>query len=262
MAMTTKVKDFLRVVSTTLQDANPQFTRWTEVELVNYANFGQVAIATYLPQAGSRIDAMRLQPGTRQDLTKVLTANILPGDGSAAADTYGIALLEVVRNMGANGSTPGRAVRPVDRASKDADDPLWHTIAGTEVREFVADKNVPKAFYVSPGAHAVTPVWVEVSWMAEPKRIPAGGEPGSENYKFDTGNNTLLGINDQFVEDLHNYVVAVALLKGSKNTVNLPKSQAHTGLFLSSINAQASALTGVNPNLKTLPLAAEALGGS
>lgn len=258
MAMTTKVKDFLRMVSTTLQDANPQFSRWTEVELVNYANFGQVAIATYLPQAGSRIDAIRLQPGTRQDLTKILAANIIPGDGSVAADTFGIALLDVVRNMGANGSTPGRVIGDVDRASKDADDPDWHTSVGTEVREYVFDKATPKAFYVSPGVHPVTAVWAEVAWMAEPKRIPAGGEPGSEHYKFDGADVTVLGINDQFVEDLHNYVIALALMKGSKNTVNLPKAQAHASLFISSINAQASALTGVNPNLKTLPLAAGA----
>jgi hypothetical protein len=71
----------------------------------------------------------------------------------------------------------------------------------------------------------------------------------------------MLGINDQYVEDLHNYVVAIALMKGSKNMQNLPKAQAHAALFTASINAQAAAATGVNPNLKLLPFAAE-LGAS
>lgn len=254
MAMTTLVKTFLRSVSTTLQDIAPQFSRWTEIELVNYANYGQLAIAKYLPQAGSRVDSIRLQPGTRQDLTKVLTANIIPGDGSAAADTNGIALLDLVRNTGANGSTPGRVISIVDRDTLDSNDPDWHTRVGTAVREYVYDKELPKVFWVSPGVHAVTQVWVDVEWLVEPKRIPAGGEPTAENYKYDGASTTLLGIHDQFVEDLHNYVVAVALLKGSKNTVNAAKAQMHAGLFISSINAQGTVLTGVNPNLKQLPM--------
>lgn len=261
MAMTTLVKTLLRSVSTTLQDIAPQFSRWTEVELVNYANYGQLAIAKYLPQAGSRVDAIRLQPGTRQDLTKILTANIVPGDGSAAADTNGIALLDVVRNMGATGATPGRVIRIVDRDTLDSNDPDWHTRVGTAIREYVFDKSMPKVFWVSPGVHGVTQVWADIAWLAEPKRIPPGGEPTAEVYKYDGASTTVLGIHDQFVEDLHNYVVAVALLKGSKNNVNVPKAQTHAGLFISSINAQATVLTGVNPNLKQLPFA-DAAGGA
>ncbi|HEY1129135.1 MAG TPA: DUF6682 family protein [Roseateles sp.] len=259
--MTTLVRTFLRSVSTTLQDIAPQFSRWTEIELVNYANYGQMAIAKYLPQAGSRVDAIRLKPGTRQDISKVLAAHIVPGDGTVAVDTIGIALLDVVRYMGTNGSTPGRVVRLVESETLDALDPDWHTKAEAVVREYVFDKQLPKVFYVSPGVHAVTPVWVEISWLAAPRRIPAGGEPGAEAYRFGGGSNELLGIDDLFVEDLQNYVVAVALLKGSKNNVNLPKAQTHTGLFISSINAQASVLTGVNPNLKQLPFA-DVAGGA
>ena len=58
MGATTLVKTFLRSVCTTLQDISPQFSRWPEHELVIYANYGQMAIAKYLPQAGSRSDAI------------------------------------------------------------------------------------------------------------------------------------------------------------------------------------------------------------
>lgn len=259
MAMTTLVRSFLRTVGTTLQDIVPQYSRWTEIELVTYANFGQMAIAKYLPQAGSRVDAVRLQPGTRQDFTKILAANILPGDGSAAADTFCMALLDIPRNMGINGTTPGRVIRPVDRETKDNNDPDWHLASKADVvvREFVSDRNLPKVCYVSPPVHAATAVWVEVAMLAEPKRITAGGEPGAEIYRYDGASAALLGVNDQFVEDLHNYVVAIALTKGSKNNINMAKAQSHAGMFISSINAQASVLTGVSPNLKTLPFAAE-----
>lgn len=265
--MTTLVRTFLGSVSTVLQDISPQWSRWPEAELVVYANYAQRAIAKYLPQAGSRADAIQLTPGTKQDLTKVLAAKIKPGDGSTAADTYGIALLDVIRNMGADGATPGRVVRICDRYAKDTNDPDWHTKVGTVVREFIYDKALPRVFYAVPGVHASTPVWVEVQWMAEPTRIPDGGVPGSEKYNADgTGAsatpNALMGIHDQFIEDAQNYVVAMALLKGSKAFQNVPKAQIHAGLFTASINAQAAVLTGVNPNLKTLPLSDQIPGGA
>lgn len=257
MAISTKVRTLFKSVSTTLQDISPQFTRWPEQEMVIVANYGQMALAKYLPQAGSRIDAIKLQAGTRQDLTKVLAANIKPGDGSAAADAFGITLLDIVRNMGADGATPGRIVRICDQDTKDSNDPDWHTRTGAVVREFIFDKAMPKVFWVVPGVPVGGNVWVDINWLAEPTRIPDGGLPGAEVYAADGASNVLLGINDQFVEDLHNYMVGMLLLKGSKNTENVAKAQLHAGLFTQSLNAQVTVLTGVNPNLKQLPGAAE-----
>jgi hypothetical protein len=263
VSITTKVRVFLRSVCTTLQDISPQYTRWPEQELVSYANYGQLAMAKYLPQVGARLDAIKLQPGTRQDLALVLAANIIPGDGAAAADTAGIGLIAgPVRNMGANGLVPGRAARLIEARALDAIDPDWHTRTGAAVTEYAFDRQLPKVFWVAPGVPAGgAAVWLQLPWLAEPRRIPEGGEAGAEVYKFDGASAVMLGINDQYVEDLHNYVVAIALMKGSKNMQNLPKAQAHAALFTASINAQAAAATGVNPNLKLLPFAAE-LGAS
>lgn len=260
MAISTKVKDFLWGVSTTLQDISPQFTRWTEREMVIAANFAQRAIAKYLPQAGSRVDAVKLSAGTKQDLTKVLAANIKPGDGSAAVDTLGIALLGVVRNMGSDGLTPGRVIRLVDRYTKDTNDPDWHTKTGAVVREFVANKDTPRVFYVVPGVTGS--VWAEIEWMAEPKAIADGGAPAAERYVTGgAGENDLMGIHDQFMDDAHNYVVAFLSMKRSKSTFNGQLAAQHTAAFTSSINAQATVLTGVNPNLKALPFAEQLAAG-
>jgi len=257
MAITTLVQTFLHSVGETLQDISPQFSRWPERELVIYTNYGQMALAKFLPQAGSRVDVVRLLPGTKQDFTKILEANIKPGDGSTPADTYGIAVLGMSRNMGADGLTPGRVIRVVDRYTKDTNDPLWHTKTGTTVLEFMADSNTPRVVYVTPGIPTSPTVWAEVPWMAEPTRVPAGGAPGSEVYPYNpgAGSTVLLGIQDQFVEDLHNYVVAMCLMKGSKLNQNLAKASNHVSLFTASVNAQATVLTGVNPNLKALPFA-------
>lgn len=251
--ITTKVREFLHGVCTTLMDMTPQYSRWTEVELVRYTNLGQLAIATYLPMAGARIDAIKLVPGPVQDLTMVPSSRIIPGDGSTPADTYGISLIELVHNLGTDGDTLGKPISVVDRYTLNTTDELWPTRTGTAVREYVFDKATPRHFEVSPAPSGN--VWVRARWLAEPKRIPTGGAPGSPVYAYDGSSNELLGIADQFHEDLHNYVVAMALMKGSKNVQNIPKAQLHTGLFTAAVNAKAVAIGSVSPNLKQLPFA-------
>lgn len=255
MSRTVLVKNFLNGVLVTLQDLNAPYDRWPEKELVYYTNLGQRAIASYLPQAGSRVDTIKLAAGTRQDLTKVLAADIKPGDGSTAADTYGISFLDITRNMGANGLTPGRAPRKIDKASQDMADPLWHTRIGGVVKSFMSDGRTPLVFYVTPGVSPSTPVWVELPWVAEPARVPDGGAPGAEIYLSAGASTALLGIADEWEEDLRNYVLGMAFLKGSKNEQNVAKAAVHVAAFTSSINAKSQALNGSNPALKNLPFA-------
>lgn len=263
MARTYLVRNFLDSVLITLQDISPPYERWTEVELVRYLNFGQMAIATYLPHAGSRVDAIKLAPGTRQDLTQVLAANLKPSDGSAAVDTYGVSLVDVVRSMGQDGQTPGRIIRRVDQYTKDTNDPDWHTRTAPTPTTFIADGRVPKTFYVSPGVPSSPAVWVEVKWMAAPNAVPAGGAPGSPVYLASGGSTATLGIDDQFVDDLRNYVLGMAYLKGTKNEGNAAKAALHTQAFTGSINAKAAAVGAVNPNLTALPYVDQAglMGG-
>ena len=251
--MATLARDLLLSVSTTLQDINPQFRRWGEIELIRYANYAQMALAKYLPQVSSRTDDIKLAAGARQSLAAVLAANIKPGDGSAAADAAGIAFMRAVCNMGTDGLTVGRSVRgPVDRYTKDAFEPGWQTEVGAEVREIVFDRNQPLQFFASPGSSGNT--WLRIEWMANLPRLPDGGAPGSEKYvPAGTEASRMLSVPEQFAEDMHNYIVAAALTKGSKNTINVPKAQMHATMFANSVNQQAMSVTGVNPNIAALP---------
>lgn len=255
MGTTTKVREFLHGVSTTLMDMQPQFARYGQTELVRYTNMGQRAVAKYLPMAGARVDTIKLVAGPVQNLTKVPTARIIPGDGSSAADTYGIALIELMHNMGSSGNSPGLPITVADHFTLNTIDPGWVARTGTSVREYLFDKATPLVFEVTPAPGPSDNVWVRMRWMVEPPKIPEAG-----TYGFDEADTTLIGLPDQYLDDLHNYVVAMALLKGSKNVQNIPKSQYHAGLFTSSINAQALAITGVSPNLKQLPFAEQVSG--
>lgn len=246
------VRELLYQVSEALGDVSPQFVTWTERELVDWLNAGQRALAKYLPHVGARVDAVKLAPGTRQSLAKILAANIKPGDGATPADTYGIRLNDVIRNMGADGMTAGAVLRVVQRETLDAHNRNWHVTAGSGVvEEYSADPRTPLVFYVRPGAPATPAVWVEISYDANPKPIPNAGTPGSELYAASGSSTATISVGDEFEDDLVNYILARAYVKDPAKAQGAANASA---AFLASLNAQVAAVTGRNPNLKMLPL--------
>lgn len=247
--MTTYVKDVLSRVSDLLHDLGPQFAGWPQKDLVNYLNDGQVAIAKFMPQSCSRVDAVKLQTGTKQSIDKILAANIKPGDGSTPVDTFGVAVLDVVRNMGADGLTPGAAVRVAERDTLDALSPSWHTETGTAIDGFIFDTRFPRTFYVTPGV--IGNVWVDLAFVAIPKNAP---NTGSEDYGYAGANTTPISIADVYLDDLVNYIAARAYLRDAEVPGNAAQARNYSSLFVSSINAQVAAITGHNPNLKALPM--------
>lgn len=253
MASSTLVKDFLLRVSSTLLDMGPQFERWSEVELVNAANDGQRAIAKFMPHTCSRLDAVKLSAGTKQWIGFIPAALMRPGDGSSPIDAYGAMLLGVTRLMGADGKTPGSSLRIVERESLDASQPDWHTKTGTP-RAYTFDPMNQKHFFVSPGVASGANVWAELSYLADPALIPNSGGL----YSSTGSSTTKLSIDDRNVDDLFYYVMARANMKDAEYVGNAAMASSYTQLFVASINAQVTALTGVNPNLKTLPMSPSA----
>lgn len=258
MASTVLVKDVLWRVAAHLQDYTPQYARWPEQELVNYLNDAQAAIAKFLPAAASRVDTIRLQAGSRQSIETIATTDCKPGDGSTpAVPIQGQMLLDIVRNMGTDGVTPGKVVRLTERKVLDETFPLWHLSTGAAVAGFMYDPRTPKYFYVTPALSARA--WVEAMYAALPVLVPAGGVPGSEIYANAGSSAAKLTIGDESLDDVVNYVVARANLNETE-WADGNKAAAFTSLFLTSLNARVVALTGNNPGLSMLPFAPEPLG--
>lgn len=244
MAAPTKIKDILFAASTQLQDVDPQFERYTQRELVTWLNEGQKAIAKYVPSSCSRVDAVKLSPGTKQSILRIPAANVLRDGTNPAADVYGIAVMSVVRNMGADGLTPGRAVRIVDRETLDTYTPSWHTETGTELQGYVYDPKTPQIFYVTPGVKSDATVWADLQYAFNPPEVSVTG-----SYGMDGTDTTTVGVDESNTDDLVNYILARAYAKDSESS-NVAASSMYGQQFVSSINAQATAITGVNPNLR------------
>jgi hypothetical protein len=248
--------------SVLLQDTVPQFQRHPEHEMVDWMNDIQTAITKFLPSACSRVDSIKLVPGTKQSIQAIPAVNCKPGDGTTPADAVvGTMLLDVIRNMGPDGLTPGRSIRVVPRKQLDTMSPDWHTVASTEVASFVYDPATPRYFWVTPGVHASTPVWVDAAFTAQPLKIPNTGTTGAELYRIDGGSTQTITIADEFIDDIVNGVVARANMKPVE-WADANKASAFTAMFVSSLNAKVEAITGNNPNLKFLPFAPAPLGAA
>lgn len=244
----TLVKDLLYRVSVQLHDVSPQFVRWTERELVSWLNDGQRAIAKYLPYSCVRVDSIKLRPGTKQSIESIASGDIVPGDGSSATQVFGIMIQAITRNMGSNGTTPGRVIRLIDRETLDASYPGWHLAANAGApTQYCFDPRTPKIAYVSPPVPSTGTYWAEFNYLADPPPITGSG------FGFDGSSAVKVSIDDRYVDDLVNYILARAYMKDAEYAEDVSLSGIHTNLFVQSLNAQVAGLTGVNPNLQTLP---------
>lgn len=132
--------DLISRASTILQDE--EHVRWTTDELLEWINDAACATIILRPAARAVTAVLSLAAGTRQQL---------PGTA--------VQLLDVVRNIGADGVTPGRSVRRVDRQLLDDQNPDWHAARPKNaVKHFTFDERAPKVFYVYPPAVAGTKV--------------------------------------------------------------------------------------------------------
>lgn len=252
MTASTTVKAFLMRCSVQLNDKAPQFVRWKSEELVEWTNDGQLVIAKFMPHACARVDVIKLKAGTRQSIEAIAAADIKPGDGSVPpAILRGNFVQFISHNMGADGLTPGRSIRIVDRDVLDGTNPGWHlpTKASDRVSNYVFDPRTPKYFWVCPGIAPTATVWVEAAILFDPTKLDS-----TLDYSADANDDTVLSIDDKYVDDLLNYVLARAYMKDAEAQGSAELVAAHSSMFTSSINAQVKAATGVNPNLKSLPM--------
>ena len=142
-----------RVSKTLFDDAG---VRWVEAELLEYLTDAQREVVLLKPTAYTINQSVQLTQGTLQSL---------PVDG--------LILIDVLANMGADGSTPGRSVTQIDRTVLESVRPDWR--AETEsiaARHYMFDDRDPQKFEVYPPQPA-TAGYVQVVFGASPPVISA-----------------------------------------------------------------------------------------
>lgn len=190
---------------------------WPESELLGWLNDGQLAILQYRPDAYTQVRAVQMAQGSRQSLP--------------IAD---LRLLDVSRNMGQDGQTPGMACRYIDRKQLDLSNPSWHNAAASATtRHWMYDQQTPKTFWVYPPQPATSRGYLELDVSAVPPLLTITGINGATST-------SLLALDDIWLNPLLMFTVYRAFSKDDEYTQVGRKGHMAFQEFLTSIGAKTS----------------------
>lgn len=195
--------------------------RWTRAELLNWVNLGQKQIVIMAPNATNKVAVYQLASGTRQTI---------PSDGWT--------LLDVIRNMGTDGTKPGRAVRQVSEELLDNFNPNWHAALPTAVvQNAVFDQQDQTVFYVYPPNNGRG--YVQVNYSPVPVPI--------------TSESQAISLNDIFEPVLIDYVLYRACSKDAEYAPGLQLAAGYLQTFMTSMQAKTNSELANSPNQMLMP---------
>lgn len=209
---TTAVTDRVGIL---LQDTTA--TRWPVAERLQYATDAIREICLFRPDACAKAATVPLSAGTKQ---------ALPVDG--------VLLIDVLRNMGTGGATPGRAPRRVQIGVLDAHVPDWHKSAASATAiHWLADPQNQKTFYVYPPQPAADQGSLEIVYAAAPAELTDGAP---------------LPLDDVWMPAIVNYVLYRCYAKDADFAGNAALATAYYQAFSAQIGGRSGAEEAVSAN--------------
>ena len=197
--------------------------RWPEPELLRYLNDAQREVAKDRPDSTAANTSMTLSAGTKQQIPAL-----------------GLKLIDIPRNMGANGTTPGRAIRIIDREALDAQRPDWHTEAAeSAIKHFMHDARDPLRFYVYPPASSNPVMQVEVVYSTAPAEISALTDD--------------LGVPITYANALIDFTLYRAYSKDAEYTANINRAAGHYNAYLQALGLKGQVDQVMAPNRNAPP---------
>ena len=144
------------VINRAIDILNDGGVRHLPAERLRWLSDAQQMVVMLKPEANAVVGNIQLASGT--------TKQALPA--------YVVQLFEVFKNMGTDGSTPGRAIRVIDRDEMDTNVPTWHSdAAATSIEHYCYDSRYPKHCFVYPRPSAA--IYVEAAYSKLPAEVTA-----------------------------------------------------------------------------------------
>jgi hypothetical protein len=195
---------------------DPTHVRWTQTELLNYVNDGQREIVIYRPDASSKVQIFPLDDSN--------TMQRLP--------TEAIRLLDVTRNLGLTGYTPGSPVMEIDRRILDTQIPDWHSSPPQQaIQHFSYNPKTPDIFYVYP--RPANSLKVEIIVSVPPTELSSTSSP--------------LSISDIYANALLDYMLYRAFSKDSEYA-DPAKAAGYYKTFMQSLGVKTTVDAAMTPH--------------
>lgn len=187
-----------------LNDDQTAPARWTKAQLLVFVNDGQRQIVQFKPDANPATAVVKLSAGTRQ---------------SIPSGQY--QLVDIVRNMGTAGTTPGPPVSLIDRKTLDEEIPDWHASGSSAtVKHYCFDDRAPTVFFVYPAQPVANQGYVEMVTSVPPGEALLTAP---------------ITLNDIYANSLVDYILYRALSVNAEHADSLNRSMAHWNAFLAGI---------------------------
>lgn len=190
--------------------------RWTSAELLRYLSDGRRVLLIQRPDLYATTEVIDLAGGTRQTI---------PSTGHR--------LLNVHCNVSADGSTRGRAMRPVDEEVLERVIPSWRSVANAEALvHWMYDERHPRVFEVYP--QAVLGQKVEITYTAEPTELAGTGTELTQEGPYGAA--------------LVDYVVHRALSKDEEHAMHAERARLHYESFINLVSEGDQREVPASPN--------------
>lgn len=213
----------LAIVESIAKDLSDiSYVTWSKIELTEYLNSALRRICLARADASSAVETVKLVAGTKQSI---------PASSRR--------LLDIVRNMGSDGTTAGKVITSVDMNSLSLYRPSWHTdTAKTAIKHFMYDDIVPKTFYVTPPVHATTNVYVEIKVSKNPVEI--------SNVETDA-----ISIEDVYEPAIRHWMLYRALSKETDASVSIQEAAMHMAAFNEVLGIKGKTDLTFSPSVET-----------
>lgn len=225
------LKDVIDSAANELGDI--EMVTWPRATLINLLNQAKNQIILVRPDALSETIIVELDAGTKQLITNTDRANLLPSGA--------LRLLGVTRNMGADGLTPGKAVKPVDRSNLDLVDPDWHLASKNSavVKAFIYEEDEPDTFYVNPPNDGTGSIEVKVS------KMPTQHDTAMNDTAFAA---ELIDIKDIYVNTIIEWILYKAFSFENSSNQSMNAANTHLQSFYSSIGLKTKVDYSLSPS--------------
>jgi len=205
------VRHVIDVVAGILQDENSTQTdrSWPEDELIDYYNLEQRKIVSMAPAANPITEAIKLATGTKQSIP-----------------AKGIALINVIRNMGTDGLVPGMAITPTLESVIKSFDLNWSTRDSQETIWNIFPSNQDKTvFYNYPPSDGTGYIQIEFSQV--PVTVVWDEDGDWENI--------LVEVKEQYVNALFPGILARAYDKDTDFPGNAERAAGYDAEFMAEV---------------------------
>ena len=212
-----KASTIINEVARQVNDA--AFARWTLNDQFVYLTEASRQLVLIQPRANPSVVSVKLTPSN--------TLQSLPDDASS--------LIDITRNMGSNGTTPGRVITISDRQALDGLNANWHNATGsTTIDNYTYDDRSPLTFYVSPPPASAPDIYVEMVYAIQPVDVTALDQD--------------LDVLDIYQAPLVEYMLYRCFSVNAKSDTDRAVAKEHLSYFYMMLDAKDKATMLMTPN--------------